>query len=209
MDKLYPPAMTIWAFSFKARSDMLHKLQSKKRRNSDQCYCCLCPSSGLPEIWLHHRGLVFCTNGIQNKTSQTSWAKHRCCQLAMNHMSKDSKFPWEKKVMLYRNVRWKSSMLPFWSTTEAKYSPLCSTVDIKVRWWKGGEECVWISSLTELNVLYKWVGKASGKICPDLASFFSSFTGSHVRKASWDGDRGRIMDYKSFFLGGEEIGRQD
>lgn len=163
-------------------------------------------SSGLPEIWLHHRGLIFCSNGIQNKASQTSWAKHRWCQPAMNHMSKDSMLPWEKKVMLYRNVRWKSSMLPFWSTREAKYSPLCSTVDIKVRWWKGEEERVWISSLTELNVLYKWVGKASGKICPNLASFCSSFTGSHVRKANWDGDRGRIMDYKSFFFAGRANG---
>lgn len=39
MVKLYLPAMTIWVFSLKARSQMPHELQSKKQKNSDQCYC--------------------------------------------------------------------------------------------------------------------------------------------------------------------------
>lgn len=45
--------MTSYSFSFKAKSDMLRDLQSKKNhRTPDQWYCCyvLC---GLSEIWLH------------------------------------------------------------------------------------------------------------------------------------------------------------
>lgn len=159
MDKLYPPAMTIWAFSFKARSDMLHKLQSKKGRNSDRCYCCLCPYV-LRSSWdlasPQRSRLLHKWDSEQNIADQLG--KALVVSAGNEPHVKGQRAPLgENPLMLYRNVRWKSSMLPFWSTREAKYSPLCSTADIKVRWWKGGEECVCISSLTELNVLYKWV----------------------------------------------------
>lgn len=39
---------------------------------------------------------------------------------------------------------------------------------------------MWISSLAELNVFYKQIGKASGKICPDLTSFLSTFSSSSL-----------------------------
>lgn len=35
--------------------------------------------------------------------------------------------------------------------------------------------CV-VSCTSELNVLYKYLGKASGKNCPDLAAFLFSFS---------------------------------
>lgn len=140
----------------------------------------LCP---LWSLWdLTSPGLVFCMTGIQNKTSQSSWAKRCWCQRAMSHMPRDSMLPWEKDMMFNGNVRLKSSILPFRATREAKYSPLCITMDIKVRVWKGGGEFLWISPLTELGLFYKWVGKASGKICPYLAPFLSnSFPCSFVQ----------------------------
>lgn len=49
-------------------------------------------TSGIVALWslwdLTSPGLVFCMTGIQNKTSQSSWAKHCWCR-AVSHTPKD------------------------------------------------------------------------------------------------------------------------